>query len=136
MEEGKVWISRKFYETPLTILLYPTQTWQDIVRFRYIAHCSFIIGLCNLKCIFLIKVWISLYKPNISLVLYRCGICIGCYIHLLKDLASSLRFVSPPSERIYGAALISSVMTSSKPIKILSNFGTQSIVVLLLGFAT
>ena len=28
-----------------------------------------------------IKVWITHNKPIISLVLCRCGICLGCYIH-------------------------------------------------------
>ena len=39
-----------------------------------------------------IKVWITLYKPNISPVLCRCEICLKCYIHPLRDSVSSMKF--------------------------------------------
>ena len=58
------------------------------------------------KCVLPIKVWITPYKSNISLVLCRCGIRLGCYIHPLGDLASSLRFAPPSLKRTRGAVLI------------------------------
>ncbi|GAY56837.1 hypothetical protein CUMW_174950 [Citrus unshiu] len=59
------------------------------------------------KCVLPIKVWITPYKPSISLVLCRCGIRLGCYIHPpLGDSASSLRFAPPSLKRTRGAALI------------------------------
>ena len=60
-----------------------------------------------------------LINPAYSLLLYRCRIRLGCYIHPLGDSESSLRFIPPPLKRTREATLISSVMTQPIPYKIL-----------------
>lgn len=77
----------------------------------------------TLKCVLLIKVCITPYKPNISPVLCQCVICLGFYITLSRDLASSPNFAPPSLKTTRGATLILSVMTQLKPDNILSTLG-------------
>ena len=61
---------------------------------------------CTPKRVLPIKVWITPYKPSISLVLCQCGIRLGCYIHPLRDSTSLLRFAPPSFKRTREAALM------------------------------
>ena len=73
------------------------------------------------KRVLLIKVWITPYKPNISPVLCRCGIRLGCYIH--PSLGTQSTRWGLPHHRSRGHAKplwYHNVMTQPRPDKILS----------------
>ena len=101
----------------------PTQTWQDIVRFKACLDL-FLRRLYTSKRVLPIKVWITPYIPSISPVLCRCGIRLECYIH--PPLETQRPRWGLPHHRSRGHAeplWYHNVMTQPKPGNILSALG-------------
>ena len=113
--------------------------WPNLSLTRYCPFCALIKSawFCfwdahtPKKCVLPIKIWITLYKPNISPILYWCRIHLGCYIHPLRDSASLLRFATPSLKRTRRAALIPSVITQPKPGKIVSALDLNKVYTIL-----